>query len=191
MCHRDRLAEGQLLALHFRRLCLEKKSHDACCRGDAQPPDVALDQPPPQTSAKESPGDVVDQAEHLGPSDLEDRSPSSPTSAAVQVRGNNRQRPSDNTGRGETAFLVADRLLRGASKGAESRLDLSDRYPIALGGGEGSGLQPGEEVTHCHLLKPLASGTGRGSAALPRRRDRSFRARPRQWRDRARTPRCG
>jgi hypothetical protein len=62
MRHGDRLAEGELLPLHFGRLCLEEKSDDASCSTDAQPPDVALDQSPPQTSAKEPPGDVVDEA---------------------------------------------------------------------------------------------------------------------------------
>jgi hypothetical protein len=62
MGHGDRLAEGELLSPHDGRLCLEEKSYDACGRGDAQPPDVALDQSPTQTSAKESTGDVVDEA---------------------------------------------------------------------------------------------------------------------------------
>jgi len=62
MGHGDRLAEGELLALHDGRFCLEEKSYDACGRSDAQPPDVALDQSPPQASAEQSPGDIVDEA---------------------------------------------------------------------------------------------------------------------------------
>ena len=70
MGNRDRLAEGELFPLDLWRLSLEEQAHDACSGTDAQPPDVAFDQAPTQTSTKEPTGDVVDETDHLGPSDL-------------------------------------------------------------------------------------------------------------------------
>src|ERR1700735_5193408 len=107
MRHGDRLPEGETLSLHLGRLRLEEKPYDTCHRSDTQPPDVALDQPSPETAPEESSCDVVDKAEHLGPSDLETRRPPPPATAAVQVRGHDRERPADDAHRGETALLVS------------------------------------------------------------------------------------
>jgi hypothetical protein len=118
--HGERFAERKAFPLDFRRFCLEKKPDDTCRGTDAQPPDVAFDQSSPQASAKEPSSDVVDETEHLGPSNLENRGPFAPASSAMQVRGHDRERSPDDTGGGEAAFLVSDGLLGGGPKRAES-----------------------------------------------------------------------
>jgi hypothetical protein len=114
--HGDRLADGKSFPLDLWRFCFKEQSDDTGGSTDAQPPDVALDQSSPQASAKEPPSDVIDEAEHLRASNLENRGPLSPAPSAMEVGGDDRERAPDDASGSKAALLVADGLLGGVAK---------------------------------------------------------------------------